>query len=132
MDRRLQAWASGMRHSIIDLGTECRPRKICYWTDSPNCLFWINSNTSSLKTRSNRVGEIHTCSEEFQKKLLIFWAPRLKKSHRSVSLRLIGSSTHAEPCGTGFRSCSAILFWSAAWQDLNAPTSTTHEQDSTW
>jgi hypothetical protein len=42
-------------------------KEIHYWTDSMNCLFWINSNASSLKTFvSNRVGEIHTCSEAIQ------------------------------------------------------------------
>ncbi len=36
---------------------------ITFWTDSTNCLYWINSPSSNLKTFvSNRVGEIHSHS----------------------------------------------------------------------
>ncbi len=36
---------------------------ITFWTDSTNCLYWINSPSSNLKTFvSNRVGEVHTHS----------------------------------------------------------------------
>jgi len=39
------------------------PDTIKYWTDSKNCLFWINTPSSTLKTFvSNRVGEIQTNS----------------------------------------------------------------------
>ena len=40
------------------------PDKIQYWTDSTNCLYWINSPSSVLKTFvANRVGEIQTESK---------------------------------------------------------------------
>jgi hypothetical protein len=39
-------------------------KDIHYWTDSMNCLYWINSNASSLKTFvANRVGEIQRLSD---------------------------------------------------------------------
>jgi hypothetical protein len=40
---------------------------ITFWTDSANCLYWINSPSSNLKTFvSNRVGEVHTHSNPSQ------------------------------------------------------------------
>jgi len=40
---------------------------ITFWTDSTNCLYWINSPSSNLKTFvSNRVGEVHTHSNPSQ------------------------------------------------------------------
>ena len=40
---------------------------ITFWTDSTNCLYWINSPSSNLKTFvSNRVGEVHTHSNPNQ------------------------------------------------------------------
>ena len=40
---------------------------ITFWTDSTNCLYWINSPSSSLKTFvANRVGEVHTHSKPSQ------------------------------------------------------------------
>ncbi len=45
---------------------------ITFWTDSTNCLHWINSPSSNLKTFvSNRVGEIHTHSSPSQWKHII-------------------------------------------------------------
>ncbi len=36
---------------------------ITFWTDSTNCLYWINSPSSNLKTFvSNKEGEIHSHS----------------------------------------------------------------------
>ncbi len=37
------------------------PNKVQYWTDSTNCLYWINSTSSELKVFvANRVGEVQT------------------------------------------------------------------------
>ncbi len=40
---------------------------ITFWTDSTNCLYWINSPSSALITFvANRVGEVHTHSKPCQ------------------------------------------------------------------
>ena len=40
---------------------------ITFWTDSTNCLYWIKSPSSELKTFvANRVGEVHTHSKPSQ------------------------------------------------------------------
>jgi hypothetical protein len=40
---------------------------ITFWTNSTNCLYWINSPASTLKTFvANRVGEVHTHSQPCQ------------------------------------------------------------------
>ncbi len=40
---------------------------ITFWTDSINCLYWINSPSSALKTFvANRVGEVHMHSKPCQ------------------------------------------------------------------
>ena len=38
---------------------DIHPDKVRYWTDSTNCMYWINSESSALKIFvANRVGEI--------------------------------------------------------------------------
>ncbi|MGV0982897.1 MAG: hypothetical protein ACOYB0_11175, partial [Polynucleobacter sp.] len=46
--------------NAYDMNTD----EVYYWTDSSNCLYWLNTPSSSLKTFvSNRVGEIHNSSK---------------------------------------------------------------------
>ena len=48
----------------VALAFQMDPNEIQYWTDSTNCLYWINSPSSVLKTYvANRVGEVQNESK---------------------------------------------------------------------
>ena len=48
----------------VAVAFEMNPDEIRYWTDSTNCLYWINSPSSVIKTYvANRVGEVQNDSK---------------------------------------------------------------------
>jgi len=64
----LAACVIGTRLGLtIDNAVDIDKSTNTFWTDSTNCLYWINSLSSALKTFvANRVGEVHMHSKTCQ------------------------------------------------------------------